>query len=126
MKALPDQNFMTSQKRTGLSLPSDGLDVTHPEMARVHSMFPEPFVKPTFVETFFTLLPWDNQNRSEPLDLLVAFYQIFSSTGHEEAYLLRLLSLRTLPQDNPCWSDAAKAAFDDLLHKVLDCVSTLK
>ena len=127
LKVLPDQSTLASQKHDGLALPSDDPYLDHPDMEKACSVFAKPFVDPTFVETLFTLFPWNNRNKPEPFDLCLAFSKgAFFHTGREETYLLHLLSLRNLPQDNPRWSDAAKIAFNAFLDIFLHQVRTLQ
>ena len=123
LKVLPDKNLLISQRHAGLALPSDNPYLDHPDTEKVCSVFAKHFVDPTFVETLFTLFPWNNRNRPEPFDLYLAFSKrVFRYTGREEAYLLSLLSLRNLSQNNPRWSDAAKTAFNAFLDTILDQV----
>ena len=125
LKALPDQNFLATQNVTGLGLPFDRFYLDHPDKRKVYSMFAEPFVDPTFVETFFTLAPWDESDRLLSCDLYFAFCQVFDCTGRRGEFFLRVLSLRNLPQLNPRWSDMAEKRFNELLGVILDRVRTL-
>jgi len=125
LKALPDQNFLATQKLVGLALPFatiHPIDNQRDAGAReAYSMFAELFVSPTFVEALFTLIPWNDYFTSSdlPFHLFVAFFRVFSLTGLRGAYCVRLLSLRDLPRDSPRWSDESKVMLNNVLDLLL-------
>ena len=121
VKALPDQDVVATQKLTGLALPvpylgTDKLDVP--------AIPVQPFLEPTFLETFFTLLPWQSVPYLDDTldDLSLAFVGLLQG---RDGHVIRLLSLRNLPQNNPRWGDDAKLVFSRFLGQVLDDVGSL-
>ena len=129
LKALPDQEVLASQKRSGLDLFNGylwGLD--EDEVRRLYYFLTKPLLEPEFLETFFTCFPWhlplpeSDQTIESILDAPLPL--LLPPTGGDVA-IFRLLSLRNLPQNNPCWSDVAKSAFSRFLDLVVEKVRAL-
>jgi len=125
LKALPDQNIVASQNVTGLSLPVAYLDDYQPGVAKVYSRFAEILVEPTFLESFFTLLPWNCATDLKHVPRRLFLVLGYIRTGRD-AYVIRLLSLRNLPQHNPRWGDEAKQLFHGFMNQVLHEVRFLR
>ena len=119
LKALPDQDVVATHKLTGLGtchfrFPSYDVGV-HAQL----------FLDPTLLETLFTVLPWQSApNLDDILEHLpLAFSYIFMGRDGD---VIRFLSLRNLPQNNPRWDDDAKRLFSRVLDRFLDEVRTLQ
>jgi len=121
-QALPDQDVVTTQKLTGLALPSPNL--SHYRLDG-YVLPAQPFLDPTFLETFFTLLPWQSVSNLDdiPMRLSLPFARIFKG---RDGQVIRLLSLRNLPQNNSRWDDDAKLLFSRFLDQVLHQVGSLQ
>lgn len=121
LKALPDQEVLAGQKHSGLAFP-DNYDLSSYVRGDVVELLAETFAEPSFLETFFTLFPWQSLSDLDdlPFDIQFTFSLHPLKGGH--AYLIRLLSFRNLPQNNSRWGDKAKLAFNTFLDKVVDKV----
>ena len=127
IKALPDRDVVATQRLSGLALPFADLIEDHPGMKKDLPMFVETFADPAFLETFFILSSQSDLDRGfGVLDIFLVFSKVSFTARRRDEYILRLLSLRKLPQNKPSWSDGAKLLFEELLGKLFVEVRTLE
>jgi len=126
LRALPDQNVVANQNLTGLSLPFP--DHGHFPDLNNYPTVAETSADLTFLETLFIHFPWSSEFDYEDtiIDLFWCHW-VGNTFRYWEPHVIRLLSLRNLPQNNPRWSDGSKKAFDIYLNiLVLDEVGILQ
>jgi len=122
LEVLPDPDIVASQKRTGLALPGAYLYDHDPDVKNAYSSLAGAFLDPAFLETFFTrqsVLDIDAITRS-----LSLVFNLARNGTH--THLVRLLSLRNLPQNEPRWGNDGGRAFDQFLGAILQEVGALR
>ena len=84
-----------------------------------YNQLQQQLLDPAFLEAFFLFFPWHALERGSAGVRVIGSKYIDLLDGKKSFSLLRLLSLRHLPGNNPSWGDDAKAALSEMMKRVI-------